>query len=370
MKKMISLLTVAIMTASAVPVMADGAVPSDIKYTDNENILDKKDAEKYPTAYKAGTYQEDTALPEGDYVILAEEGKIGSYRLYDKANDEDIYKESFEYCTIARIDADSYVELVNAYAVPSKDVGPLDISRNGVFRAGIDIPSGTLKFQRDDDIIFSSVENFYIGTPSYMSSWLLDDDTDFYYINVKPNSCIAKFNCDVYKNDSLIADYEPQLHNSQSTDLSNVSENLKKVVTEDILCVRTAVVSTSISADKLQEKFISGLLDKWKGLAVSEWDNKYIEKNYEALMYVSDYFKVVKLSTEKDESLVTLAKGNGVPGYKFQNEMAKSLKDNLYTLSKADSFDDIYSITGVIVSCLSETCINLNIYYPDLKFGY
>ena len=164
--------------------------------------------------------------------------------------------------------------------------------------------------------------------------------------------------------------FSEQLHNSQSTDLSNVSENLKKVVTEDILCVRTAVVSTSISADKLQEKFISGLLDKWKGLAVSEWDNKYIEKNYEALMYVSDYFKVVKLSTEKDESLVTLAKGNGVPGYKFQNEMAKSLKDNLYTLSKADSFDDIYSITGVIVSCLSETCINLNFYYPDLKFGY
>lgn len=360
------ILTATVALSSISTVFADDATTNDTNYSD-DSISDK-----YSEIYKAGIYQEDTAMPTGTYVIMAEENKIGSFRVYDKAEDEDIYKESFDYCTIARIADNSYVELKNAYAIPSDEVGPLDTTRNGVFRAGIDIPTGKLTFKKHNNTTFSNVENFYMGTLTYYKSSIINDDIDFCNIDVRDNSLIAKYNCDIYKNGTLISEYNPLATYNDTTKLSDVSSNLRNKVTTDIAIIRTAVTSTSINSDKLQKKYISKMADNWKKLAVNDCDNEYIQKNYNALICLSDYFRLVRNTRQRDDSTVYSAKGNGTPGVssKFHNEIARSLNKELYNLINADSFNDIDVVTSSIVSCISATSVNLNNISPNFRFGY
>lgn len=362
----ILLSTVIVFSSTSIAIADENTVPIDTNYNTNDT------SQNYSEIYKAGIYQEDTAIPTGTYVIFAEENKIGSFRLYDKTEDEDIYKESFDYCTIARIADNSYVELKNAYAIPSDEVGPLDITRNGVFRAGIDIPTGKLTLKKHNNTSFSSVENFYMGTLTYFNSSLITDDIDFCNIDVKDNSLIAKYNCDIYKNGKLISEYNPLSTHKDTTKLNNVSSNLKNKVIGDITVMRTAVSSTSINSDKLKKKYINEMVNNWKNLAVNDYDNEYIEKNYNALILLSDYFRLVRNTRERDDSTVYSAKGNGTPGVssKFQNEIIKSLNRELYNLINADSLNDIDVVTSSIVSCISATSINLNNISPNFRFGY
>lgn len=68
MKHLIYIILAAIISLSSIStVFADDATTNDTNYSDH-NISDK-----YSEIYKAGIYQEDTAIPTGTYVILAEE---------------------------------------------------------------------------------------------------------------------------------------------------------------------------------------------------------------------------------------------------------------------------------------------------------
>ena len=241
-----------------------------------------------------------------------------------------------------------------------------------MFRAGIDIPTGKLTFKKHNNTTFSSVENFYIGTLTYYKSSIINDDIDFCNIDVRDNSLIAKYNCDIYKNGTLISEYNPLATYNDTTKLSDVSSNLRNKVTTDIAIIRTAVTSTSINSDKLQKKYISEMADNWKKLAVNDCDNEYIQKNYNALICLSDYFRLVRNTRQRDDSTVYSAKGNGTPGVssKFHNEIARSLNKELYNLINADSFNDIDVVTSSIVSCISATSVNLNNISPNFRFGY
>ena len=166
--------------------------------------------------------------------------------------------------------------------------------------------------------------------------------------------------------------YNPLATYNDTTKLSDVSSNLRNKVTTDIAIIRTAVTSTSINSDKLQKKYISEMADNWKKLAVNDCDNEYIQKNYNALICLSDYFRLVRNTRQRDDSTVYSAKGNGTPGVssKFHNEIARSLNKELYNLINADSFNDIDVVTSSIVSCISATSVNLNNISPNFRFGY
>ena len=114
------------------------------------------------------------------------------------------------------------------------------------------------------------------------------------------------------------------------------------------------------------------MADNWKKLAVNDCDNEYIQKNYNALICLSDYFRLVRNTRQRDDSTVYSAKGNGTPGVssKFHNEIARSLNKELYNLINADSFNDIDVVTSSIVSCISATSVNLNNISPNFRFGY
>ncbi|MFR4537511.1 MAG: hypothetical protein ACLT5F_05710 [Anaerotignaceae bacterium] len=69
-----------------------------------------------------------------------------------------------------------------------------------------------------------------MGTLTYYKSSIINDDIDFCDIDfcdidVKDNSFIAKYNCDIYKNGTLISEYNPLATYNDTTELSNVSLN-------------------------------------------------------------------------------------------------------------------------------------------------
>lgn len=56
------------------------------------------------------------------------------------------------------------------------------------------------------------------------------------------------------------------------------------------------------------------MVDNWKNLAANDCDNVYIQKNYDALILLSDYFRLVRNTRQRDDSTEYSAKGNGTPG--------------------------------------------------------
>lgn len=89
------------------------------------------------------THAVDTDIPAGEYVVFANPDKIGYLYKYAKDGNVStttgkryIYSKYFDYCDVIRLDTGNYIDLSNAYAIPSNNVEKLDATHNGTFRAG------------------------------------------------------------------------------------------------------------------------------------------------------------------------------------------------------------------------------------------
>lgn len=351
MKRIMSILL--IMTISATTVVAEGtgekgrgAVLSIIPYTDNNNVL------KTGTVYSEGVYDEGNYLPKGEYVILAEDGKIGSFGIYDKSEDEYIYKESFDYCTIAYIDKDTYIILENASARPSEEVAPLDITRNGVFRVGKDFPEGNVNFTKSADAQFGYIENFYIGTKNLRQNKLLYDTDDSYTMNIRPNSYVVKLNCDIYNSG------KDNITEITDDGFSKISVNLKNKIYGDLKSFESTMSVNKTNSGRLQEFYINKLYKSWQTLIVSDEDKKFADINYEALNVISDYYEILREAQEDDV----------VPN--IENSIARALEKELQGLRKADSFYGLNNKLVILISYITEITNNINHTEPDYRFGY
>lgn len=257
---------------------------------------------KYNTVYGEGEYSEGS-IPEGEYVLFAEEGSVGRYILKSRESGEKEIPLAFSYNHIVNINSSMYFELENCYAVPSDEVSQLDLTRNGMFRCGVDLPVGEYTFKKDDSSEYGlvyyydsngnikKIAEFWEDSPEYAKTVTLGVNTNIY-----------KLNCDIYKGNSLIYDYSPENYGDESLDeqynYENVSAQLKSQISSDIKLIAENFYPKKLSSsDKLSQKYYNSLKELWKGYVKNEDDKKYLEIITSALDNVYEYCNSIRNDT-------------------------------------------------------------------------
>lgn len=104
--------------------------------------------------YESGTYKVGDDIPVGEYVLFGKHGyfSVESDILYDKLGimfENIISNDHFCNNSIITVEEGQYLTIDDCYAVPSS-LANIDISEEGFFRVGIDVPAGEYKIEQFD----------------------------------------------------------------------------------------------------------------------------------------------------------------------------------------------------------------------------
>ena len=128
-----------------------------------------------------GTYLVGEGLEPGEYKLYADPDNMGYYALYedDSSTDFDnmINSEVFDSCCYVTLKEGQYIELEDCSLDPIASAKPAsNLSMDGVYKAGVDFPAGTVTLNPTDD----DFEGFYaiLGTADPL-------DEDNYYLEVE-----------------------------------------------------------------------------------------------------------------------------------------------------------------------------------------
>lgn len=262
--------------------------------------------EQYKTVYGEGEYIEGS-IPDGEYVLFAEEGKVGRYILKTRESGEKDIPLAFSYNHIVNINSSMYFELVNCYAVPSNEVKQLDLTQNGMFRCGVDIPVGEYTFKRDDNSDFGLVYYYDSNGNIRKIAEFWDDSPEFAKnVTLGINTNIYKLNCDIYKENTLVYDYSPLNYGNGSLDegysYENVSPRLKSKISADIKLIADNFYPTKLTgSDKFSNKYYNSVKNVWAGYVENKDDEKYLEIVTGALDNLYEYCNSIRNDTYQNK---------------------------------------------------------------------
>ncbi len=253
----------------------------------------------YSHVYGEGEYIE-ASIPSGEYVLFAEDGKIGKYTLKTRISGEKDVTTTFSYNHILNVQESMYFQLEDCYAVPSDEVKSLDLTKNGMFRCGVDLPTGDYTFKRDEDSQFALVY-FYDsnGNIKRIADFWDEGTESSKTVTLGVNTNIYKLNCDIYKGGTLLYDFSVDSYMDESADTeynySNVSAQLKNAVSADIKLLYDYFYPITInSSSKFGIKYYNSVKDRWNGYAKTADDRKYIEVITGALDNMYNYCSSIR----------------------------------------------------------------------------
>lgn len=256
----------------------------------------------YSTYYKPGTYAVGTDIPTGEYVVFANPDKIGYLYKYAKDGNVStttgkryIYSKYFDYCDVIKLDTGNYLDLSNAYAVPSNDVDKLDPAHNGTFRAGKDIKSGHLTFKLNPS---STIGYVNIGFPDAVNKdktivYLTPDDNSV-TVNVTSGMYVKIFACDILdENLSAIYTYAPVSVETSATDNSykfeEITPSLKNTIDEYLTTLVKEMEPSSMKSTKYTANYANKITDGWTSSAKTSADRKYASLAKELYTHIRNY---------------------------------------------------------------------------------
>lgn len=334
---------------------------------------------EYAEKYGSGIYKMGTEFPYGKYVIFAEKNKIGMVIGYDMeadATSEEVksraenyingqniieikennnvsgvkrayFCNGTDYSTIyinRTIDDMLYrfseIQLVDCYAVPYDDVEKLDLSYNGTYRVGVDIPEGTYKFLKAENCAFAFAMVDKINIDDKNMSYFIDDSG--VYIDLRKNSTIQIVNCDIEKDGLPYVTHKANTYKADiNMDFSKISSVLKNKIAQDIRAISSKTAKSKISIESIR--------NSWKLMIKNDEDYKYFEIMSSAI----DKYVVLKYDVEirsnkyiqKNDKLVPDIKD---PVYKARmkayDDLCDSFLETFRKLESAESFNELEEI--------------------------
>lgn len=241
----------------------------------------------YDTYYKPGTYTVGNDIPAGEYVVFANPNKIGYLYKYARDGNVDqtsgkryIYSKYFNYCDIIRLESGNYVDLSNAYAVPSEKAEKLDASQNGTFRAGKDVKSGHLTFKLNPSSTIGYVD---VGLPDAKAvdrtvQYLTPDDSSV-TVNVVSGMYIKIFACDILDEHLSPIYTHSEIEEKSDIDLkynfAEITPAFKKTVDDHLTMLVNDLTPKSFKATKYTKTYANKITDEWTASAKTSADKKY-----------------------------------------------------------------------------------------------
>ncbi|MDO4300475.1 MAG: copper amine oxidase N-terminal domain-containing protein [Clostridia bacterium] len=256
----------------------------------------------YDTYYKPGTYMAGNDIPKGEYVVFSNPGKIGYVYKYAKDGNvssttgkRQLYRNYFSYCDVIKLDNNNYIDLSNAYAVPSADVAKLEAWHNGTFRAGTDIKTGHLTFKLSPESSIGYIDiGFHDAKAEDKTMVYLTPESDSVTVNVTQGMFIKLFACDVLDETlSAIHTYRPVLKSYNNTDaklnFDDVTPSLKKTVDDYLTTLVNELNYNSLKGTKYTSNYANKILKDWNSVAKNSADKKYISVASEIYAGIRSY---------------------------------------------------------------------------------
>lgn len=256
----------------------------------------------YDEYYDNGTYTIGVDMPEGEYVVFADADKIGYVYNYAKDGNVStttgkryIYNKHFDYCDVIRVSKNTYVDISNAYAVPSGLVDKLDTSRNGTFRAGKDIETGPLTFKLSPH---TKVAYVNVGVPDAANKdrtiTYLTPENDRVVVNVAKGMYVKIFGCDVLDaNLKEICTYKPKVIDESASDSTYNFEEITPSLKNEIDAYLTALVSEmepkSMKSTKYTSNYAKDITSGWSSKAKTSADKKYVSLASSMYTHIRNY---------------------------------------------------------------------------------
>lgn len=153
------------------------------------------------TTFKASTYKVGVDIPEGEYIIYADNamGYLEVSKDSSGTIDSIITNSNISYNEIISVSNGQYLKMTSCYAVPISENPPVDASGEGTFKVGLHIPAGEYKVEVDSN---NSVGYGYIQVSSdskgYLSSIISNDNFEgSKYITVEDGQYLTLSGCHI-----------------------------------------------------------------------------------------------------------------------------------------------------------------------------
>lgn len=307
----------------------------------------------YDTYYKPGTYAIGTDIPAGEYVVFANPDRIGY--LYKYARDgnvgettgkRSIYSKYFNYCDVIRLESGNYIDLSNAYAVPSDKVEKLDPSQNGTFRVGKDIKSGHLTFKLSPT---STIGYIDVGMPDAnigdRTVQYLTPDDSYVTVNVSSGMYIKIFACDILdehlKEMYTYSEVEENGESDLKYNFNEITPAFKKTVDDYLTMLVNDLTPKSFKATKYTSNYANKVTAEWTAAAKTSADKRYAAIAKEIYTSIRAYAS----NTNGDAASASniLLNGKNISGGEYR-DILKYEKD--FISAKVSSFKNSGSFAG------------------------
>ncbi len=323
---------------------------------------DPRNFEQYATKYADGTYHSGYSIPLGEYMILALPNKSGKIRIYDtidsKITEEEIRDTShyFEYSYYLNIEKELYVEVENAVIIPKDDVKPLDISKPGYFRVGVDIPAGvyTFRINQNQDIGYADVvtSNLILGSGFYLSKsrnskFVSSDNPDDIVLSLNRGDILYKSGVDIYDSQlKLKTTFSPiYIYNDnydKEYNFSDVRDSYKKMIYSELTDIIKIYSSDSKSSDRFKESYKKNVVAKWQNEAQNDAERLYLQM---AEDIYDDFLRFIHNSETEYAALYTKSIFT-----KYIRDYRNSYLSNMSAFNLAQSFSECDKIKNQIVN--------------------
>lgn len=246
-----------------------------IDVEENEIILEPFYEGFGDTIYGEGRYEVSKEIPEGNYFVFAERGKFATIIQYQNSkakfmdSEPDFYYNQVSYNDYVMLESNEIIEVRNGVIIPEENVGELDVSQNGVFRIGKDIPAGDYWIKLDDGYMtgcaqtYMPVYNAQNGFNLKLFKNLYDSTKEKTENQVKMenNYLLFKSGVDIYKDINVV-----------TSELTNLKYDHKKPVVnvEDI----DSEYNFSEVGENFKNRFVADFRD-----SIPKFDESIFNKN-------------------------------------------------------------------------------------------
>ncbi len=233
------------------------------------DMLLKDDAKVYePGYYEAGE------IAPGNYTIIADSQKLGKYdSIYVASNIvRDPEYQYIEYSRDISINNEISVLIEDCILVEEKYIEKLDISRNGSFKVGRDIPKGVYIAKLNSDYTYGMCGEEELSVYDKKETTVYLEKVDDFY----------KYGVDLYdRSGNLIAECKRVIpkaaDNIETLNMSDVNQNIRKKIYDDLYEITDSMTVANKDSEKYTEEFKNSIVEPWKAMAENDAEKKYVE---------------------------------------------------------------------------------------------
>lgn len=257
--------------------------------------------DKYSQKYSGKELRIGSDVPMGNYVAIPDNGKFVSVSVYkygDAINangKQSIYSSTSEYRDVINISDDGgYVDISNGVIVPESEVEKADITRNGKFRVGTDIPAGHYTFRLEPGFMTGYVDVRNLATNSNLNVYKLNENKPEITIKLEKGTVVKKYGVDVYDSTlKMYADFSPEsvVKTTASSDMTfdDIRDSYKSSIGKELTEYLKNYTVGSKSGSKYSKNYLDNKISEWKNAATNSSEKKYAEIASNMMNRLYDY---------------------------------------------------------------------------------